>query len=53
MNGKAENTTTDNHRLSIDKIRKILWKDFTHLTDSEIIVIREDMINFWLSMVED
>lgn len=50
---EGNTTSIETSRLSINKIRKILWKRYSHLSDSEISQMREDMINFWISIIED
>ncbi len=39
--------------LTVEQIRKTLWEDFSHLTDSEIEQIWIEMFNFWSLMLED
>ncbi len=39
--------------LSVEQTRKTLWNKFSHLTDSEIEQIRDEMYNFWIVMLED
>lgn len=39
--------------LTIEETRKILWEEFTNLSNKEIQTIRDEMLNFWQIFLEE
>lgn len=39
--------------LTIEQTKKILWNRYSYLTDKEIETIRDEMLLFWITMLED
>ena len=51
--GARGQVMSDNFWLSIEKVRRILGDRFVYLSDDEVREIRDEMIMFWMIMLEN